>query len=272
MGCQGSKVAEKDPEQQNAGGETKVSLDINSDAKPAEAKPADGEQKAPPAMSFAVARNTHEAMRHAMKEMQEAIDKDDLSDFTTGWKDYCKNLEVHMTMEEKGMFPLLSKHNDKVGGLSEQHEKDEELVKNVDAALEANDKEACKKAFIAWEEHQQEHLKQEEGIMMPITKVVADSPVGRSKVFHDEVMPAFVDQGEKFEMHLKWVIGLLAKYGTQSQPPEVGVRVFVHGLQHACNKAQWEKYMPIAKEAATPEVWGKISEKFGLEDEGKIAE
>lgn len=183
-------------------------------------------------MSFAVARNTHEAFRWAIKEMTESLDASNTSAFADQWKQYVRNLDVHEVMESDGMFPLLLEYNPEVSELATEHENQKALMAAVDQAVEKGEVSAMKSSFEAWKEDQLAHLKHEEDIMMPITKKVGDSPQGRSEVFHTRVMPA-LEKSNDYDFHLGWVIQKLSTYGSASQPPEVAVRAYAHGLQHA---------------------------------------
>jgi len=75
----------------------------------------------PPVMSFAVMRNSHEAICAAIAEMDPMA-----ADFAAKWEAYHRFLTVHMAIEDQAMFLLLEEISPGACKplLSDQHAKD----------------------------------------------------------------------------------------------------------------------------------------------------
>jgi hypothetical protein len=227
----------------------------------------------PKPMPFAVMRNSHEALRSSIRLQEQRLDEGDLAGFSTLRREFQRALAVHMAMEDKFMFDLL----DDVGSgaistarLPDEHVQDMMLAAAVDDALAGDDFSALRTAWSAWKEDHLHHLEHEEAVMMPLTVKTATTPEARAHVFHDRLlMPS--EQLPNFDWYIGWVVNMLSRHGSTSQPANVATRVFAWGLQHACSASQWHRLRPIVEGNCTPEIWAEMTSKFGLNEEGPIS-
>ena len=64
----------------------------------------------------------------------------------------------------------------------------------------------------------------------------------------------------------------LADHGSAKNTPVGATRVFVHALKTVCTPAQWARYLPVARNAAPPEIWaGVVAEVPSLEPATTLA-
>jgi len=229
-------------------------------------------------------RNSHEAMRSSIKLMTQWINSTSASDikaFEKEWNTYKRVLEVHMGMEDRFMFTLLETFApDSTKPLISEHEGDTKQVEAIDGALsrvlegseEDGVKESLKEAFLAWKKSHLEHLEHEEKILMPITMKAGPTPAARSLVVHERlVTPTAQAYGDKFDWYIGWCVKMLNEYGSTGQPPNVAVRVFAWGLQHASNVEQWKVWGPIVQAQCSESIWQEMVTQFQIDQPGKIS-
>jgi hypothetical protein len=229
--------------------------------------------EAPKPMPFAIMRNTHEALRASIHLQLGHLDAGDIAAFAAEWRDFQRALAMHMAMEDEAMFALL----DAVGAgaisaasLPAEHAEDKRLAAEVDAALArapAGDFAALRTAWMAWRDDHLHHLEHEEAVMMPLTMKTAATPHGRARVVHETLLTPFERRAD-FGWFVGWVVGLLSRYGSTAQPPNVATRVFAWGLQHASSREQWQRLRPVVQQATTPAIWAELTAQFGLDGDG----
>ena len=239
---------------------------------PSASTPASGTD-APKPMPFAIMRNAHEALRASIGLQEQALESGGMEAFADEWRRLRRGLAVHMAMEDRAMFGLL----DEVGGgaisaagLPGEHDEDTRLARAVDAALEAGDTAGLRSAWLAWHDEHLRHLEHEEAVMMPLTMKTAPTPEGRARIVHERLLTPS-EQLPDFDWFVGWVVSLLSRHGSTSQPPAVATRVFAWGLQHASSPAQWRRLGPIVERNCPPEVWAGLAAEHGLDGDGKIA-
>ena len=69
---------------------------------------------------------------------------------------------------------------------------------------------------------------------------------------------------------LQWVLQSLSKHGTERQSPQIAVRVFCWGLQHASTPKQWDSWLPIIRKSVPAQVYKMMVDNFDIESPGKI--
>jgi hypothetical protein len=147
---------------------------------------------------------------------------------------------------------------------------DVRLAAAVDAVLAQGDARALRSAWSAWKEDHLHHLTHEEEVMMPLTMKTAPTPDARARIVHDRLLVT----GEKlpdFDWYIGWVVNMLSRHGSETQPANVATRVFAWGLQHACSRDQWNRLRPVVERNCTPAIWEELTSKFGLDGDGPIA-
>ena len=228
------------------------------------------QQQAPQPMSFAILRNTHEVLRKSISLMGVYLDNGTLGEFRQEWDSYRRCRSTHVSMEEGAVFSLLDEISGGViteAGLMDEHVEDEANAKKVE---QAETSDGVARAFGVWKTYQLDHLAHEEKVMGPLAMKTARTPEGRSQVVQERLVLPAIAHGD-FDWYLAFVIKRLTAYGTAQQPPNVGVRVFAWGLQHASTPAQWEQWKKIVRENTTNEIWQEMVEQFQIDSEGKIA-
>jgi len=177
----------------------------------------------PKPMPFAIMRNAHEALRASIRLQEQKLEAGDIAGFRDEWQTFQRAVAVHMAMEDDSMFELL----DGVSGgaitsanLPEEHVKDAVLATAVDAALGGADTTAVRAAWSAWKDDHLHHLTHEEEIMMPLTMKTAATPEARARVVHDRLLGPS-EKLDNFDWYIGWVVSMLCRYGSASQPPNV---------------------------------------------------
>eukprot|EP00977_Amphora_coffeiformis_P025591 scaffold20597_cov167-Amphora_coffeaeformis.AAC.5 len=129
---------------------------------------------------FAIMRNGHEVIRGCMKDIEAAIEQNDMEMAQRLWIDLQLWDNLHMKMEEgdaanhgpKGVFGILDEMDDNVSkrkGLRHHHVHLYEYEEDIrDAFAYSTDvSEAVKVSFQAFQKENLEHLEMEEKVMMP---------------------------------------------------------------------------------------------------------
>ena len=225
----------------------------------------------PQPMSFAILRNTHEVFRSSISLMSGMLEKGALDEFHEEWRNYQRCRKTHLAMEDDAVFLLL----DEVGGgaiseagLAQEHSDDLANVERVDNASTPED---TGRAFETWKKFQLDHLAHEEQVMSPLTMKTSATPEGRGQVVHDTLVLPALEHGD-FEWYLAFVIERLTTYGTANQSPNVAVRVFAWGLQHASTPGEWTRWIKIIRDNTSKEIWEEMVTQFQIDTAGKIKE
>ena len=197
------------------------------------------------------------------------LEKGALDEFREEWQNYQRCRKTHLAMEDNAVFPLL----DEVGGgaiseagLAQEHTVDLANAEQVDIASTPEDTE---RAFETWKTFQLDHLAHEEQVMSPLTMKTASTPEGRGQVVHDTLVLPALEYGDS-EWYLAFVIERLTTYGTANQSPNVAVRVFAWGLQHASTRGEGTRWIKIIRRNTSKEVWEETVMQFPIDAEGKI--
>ena len=167
------------------------------------------------------------------------------------------------------MFPLLAeRYPEKFqrSVLDGEHEKDEELSAAVETALKSGSN--AREVFEAWKEDHLHHLQHEEQLMMPLIPpmgqtTVPKGPLGLAKLFHERVLTVAHTHPDWLHA-IRFSVDQLTRHGTTDHDAKTGVRVFVHGLQAASNREQWEQYLPVIKQSTTEEMVEHLEDAIHL--------
>lgn len=234
-------------------------------AAPAAATGGDGAPSAPaapsPVMSWAVLRNSHEAIRHALASLADTASPP----FASVWAEYVRFIRVHSEIEDHAVFPYLNSiQAGSCSSLAGEHERDVDLARAVDDAFAAERVAEAERLtrVSAYREFMLAHLAAEEKIMMPLTQRSGATPAERSMAFFVNVL-AVTHAVQDFDWSLGWVIGLLSRKGSTEQPPLVATRVWAVGLVHACPPGLWGRLKPTLRDACAAEIWEAIPELEG---------
>lgn len=219
----------------------------------------------------AVMRNYHEVLRndlaHVLSPLAEA---GDLAGFAAAWRSYTVAISVHAAMEDGvegaggGSAAMLDHYFDGAAGalmFHQEHEAEHAAQHAVSNAIPAG-MDAVRQAFVTYCEVAAAHLKHEEDIMMPL---VARLPNPKAPLFARWCISAGMAHGN-FDHFVAHGVQSLATFGSTKNTPLGATRVFVHALSAVCTPEQWQRYLPIAREAAGPQIWaGVVAEVPSLE-------
>eukprot|EP00542_Grammatophora_oceanica_P004629 CAMPEP_0194064338 /NCGR_PEP_ID=MMETSP0009_2-20130614/82704_1 /TAXON_ID=210454 /ORGANISM="Grammatophora oceanica, Strain CCMP 410" /LENGTH=299 /DNA_ID=CAMNT_0038716785 /DNA_START=143 /DNA_END=1039 /DNA_ORIENTATION=+ len=237
----------------------------------------------PKPMPFAIMRNCHETIRQSFhKELDAALEADDLNKFDTHFQDLKRGLAFHTKLEEhNGFFAFLDHKYDNVtqkAGLWDLHKEELELEAAVDAAMEKKDMKEVKSAYEALKTHTLDHLTEEEKVMMPKIKDIGTEvkfdPLEMGRIFNESILRNNFGDGQEMAWFVSWNARILAKHGSTSSPDGfTAMRTFVWGCQYACTEEQWDAIWPTVKKDLTiyfPEMYEKLQEENDIEGRGKV--
>lgn len=252
--------------------------------------------------SFAVMRLTHEAIRYHISGLQEglsdisSLSDEDYENLKIRWTGLTRCIDLHAKQENEGFFPILAKmveekHDEK--GLAkfdannetsfwQQHNTDDHEREAITQAFNENDKQKTKQAFDTWIADHLPHLKDEEGVMMPLTKHTADTVEGRGAVVRSILS---VDRNEYSVFQFAFVLTALFKRGKEmiskakkendgNIPDEIKkkskgpVKMYCLAAQMASNKEEWNAIKGQIKDIVDEPTYQMLV-KAGIEQDGK---
>ena len=218
-------------------------------------------------MPMAIMRNGHEVIRGAMLDIQTMLDKDDFESARALWHQFHRFSDLHMRMEEgrkdanaKGLFKLVDEHADgaaKKGELRHSHATLYELEEDVvDIFERAPDIQRAKEIYPIFRKENQEHLKEEEDILMPAIQRMMKKGVNIKKYIKTDILPVLlVDEGD-MEFFLKFGNEVLERHDNVEGKPRV--RVFSHAFWAIASEKQWTQWNAWIKEALSDEKYTEV--------------
>ena len=225
----------------------------------------------------ALMRNYHEVLRNDLsKVLAPQAEAGDVAGFGAAWLGYTQAIAVHAAMEDGvegaggGSAAMLDHYFDGAAGAATfkiEHVREHAMQQAVTDALPAG-AGAVRAAFAAYRCLAEAHLQHEEDIMMPL---VARLPGPKAPLFASWCLSAGIAHGG-FEHFVAHGVKSLAAHGSAKNTPVGATRVFVHALKTVCTAAQWARYLPVARNAAPPEIWaGVVAEVPSLEPATTLA-
>jgi hypothetical protein len=223
----------------------------------------------------AVMRNYHEVLRNDLARVLTPLaDQGDVPAFAAAWKGYTAAIAVHAAMEDGvegaggGSAAMLDHYFDGAAGAAafrQEHVEEHAMQHAVTLAIPAG-ADAVRRAFGAYREMAEAHLKHEEDIMMPL---VVRLPQPKAPLFASWCVSAGIAQGG-FDHFVAHGVASLAQFGSGKNTPVGATRVFLHSLKSVCTREQWQRYLPIARAAAPADIWaGVLAEVPSLEGPAK---
>lgn len=265
LSCCGSPEKEGVPQNAAAPPNAVAPPKAAADAPPTAAAAAAPEPPRP--RPFAVSRNSHEAIRGALKDVQSAVAAGDLTVAKQEWEDFQRALKTHMAMEDNGIFPVMDAvFEDAItkAGFRGEHSKDIEEQEDVSAALASGDIPKITAVFGHFSEDHEKHLKHEEDVMMPLTNKMGTNLAERGAAANLGLLKPMLEHGD-FPFYLNWVIVKLVKH-----KPADAVRMFVWALQYSSTEEQYASFLPVIKGAIPAEMWATMDKEFDLSAAGKV--
>jgi len=221
---------------------------------------------------FALMRNAHEVIRGALADLTAALavptpdhaaKRAAVDSFRAQWRELARFLAIHQKMEDgalkaEGVFAMLDRLGNgvaKAAGLRNAHS----AVASLERAIERSfgllgSFGRLQDAFRAFKEANEEHLKEEEQVMMPAIKTLSDAGTDMRELMRASVLAALSADERAF----------FVKYGVRvlEQHPEgmPRARVFVHALQAVADSAdEWEKDRALVQASLSPAEYDKVS-------------
>ena len=226
-----------------------------------------GSSSAPKPMPMAVMKNGHEVIRGAMLDIQNMLDKDDFESARTLWHQFHRFSDLHMRMEEgykpanaKGLFRLVDDHSDgaaKKGGLRHAHSTLYELEDDVvDIFEKAPDIQRAKEIYPIFRQENEEHLKEEEDILMPAIQRMMKKGVNIKKYIKTDILPVLLTKEEDIKFFLMFGNEVLERHDNVEGKPRV--RVFSHAFWAVASEEQWVQWSAWIQESLSPEKYEEV--------------
>ena len=216
---------------------------------------------APKPVPMAIMRNAHEVIRGAMQDIQEALDKDDFETAREMWHRFNRFSDLHMKMEEgnkdsnlAGLFGLVDEHRDKAAkkaGLRHQHSNLYELEEDVvDIFEKAPDVDRAKEVFPIFRQENENHLKEEEDVLMPEIRKMMKSGVQVKKLIQTEIVPVLLQNEGDIEFFVRFGNEVLARHESDEK---TRVRVWNQALWSLATPEQWKEWKVWIKDSLSEE-------------------
>lgn len=136
---------------------------------------------------------------------------------------------------------------------------------NTSSTFDAKLSEEVKIRFSAWKSFQLKHFSEEEKLLMPLTQMLAPTPLGRCRVVHRHLIcPSMERSAEEFIHFIGWCTGLLSRHGSDRETPEVATRIFVCALQSVSSAAQWAAFQPVLMYHCKEEIWKMLVTQYNV--------
>ena len=201
----------------------------------------------------------HEVIRGCMKDIEAALEQNDMETAHRLWKDLQLWDNLHMKMEEgdpnggpRGVFGILDELDDNVAeqkGLRHHHQHLYEYEEDIRDAFahSADVSEAVKVSFQAFQKENLEHLELEENIMMPSIMKLAKAGKPMKQYMVEDIFSLLPE--EHLEFFIKFSNQMLEKH-KEGMPR---ARVFNHALWAIATPEQWELWSSWIERALTPD-------------------
>lgn len=219
-------------------------------------------------MIFAIMRNGHEVLRGAMEDCQAALASEEIDLFKTRFADFVRWQGIHAAMEDgleghgKGMFAVLNEHWPGIADdLIKKHPEVDASEHLVEEAVKSGDIAAIKTAWEAFHKLNEEHLKTEEGIMMPKVMAMKEKGVPLKKVMQDELLSCAIGKKD-----MDFFVGFAMRMSEKYPGDMPRARVWAHALSAAATEAQWKEWHPIVKKNLSAELYAKIKDECDWAD------
>lgn len=205
----------------------------------------------------------HEVIRGCMKDIQAALDDNDLVTAKSLWDDLQRWDNIHMKMEEgepdgpKGIFGILDEYADGLAdkkGLRHHHQHLYEYEEDIhDAFTHAADvSEAVKASYECFQKENLSHLEAEENAMMPAIQGLSKAGKPMKKFMCQEVFPLI--PANEVEFFIKFANQVLVRH--EGGMPRV--RVFNHALWVVGTASnQWGEWEAWIQEVLPTEKFGE---------------
>jgi iron-sulfur cluster repair protein YtfE (RIC family) len=238
----------------------KSSSTANSSASP---------DRAPKPVPMAIMRNAHEVIRCALQDIQDALDKDDFDRARDMWHRFHRFSDMHMKMEEgrkgansAGLFAMIDKHGNQAvrkAGLRHHHERLYELEEDVvDIFENAPDVDRAKEVFPIFRQEDEDHLKEEEDILMPAIQEMIKNGVPLKKCIQSEIIPLLLEKEGDMEFFIRFSNEVLERHDKVNGKPRV--RVWNQAIWSLATAEQWKEWRSWIEDTLTGEKYAEVDE------------
>lgn len=208
-------------------------------------------------------RNYHEVLRNDLNVvLPPLLDSGDRQAFGDAWRAYAQAIGVHAAMEDGvegaggGSVAMLNHHFGGIidaAGFLDEHAREHAAQAEVSRAL-TGPLEELRRAFAAYAELAEAHMKHEEDEMQPL---VVKLPDPKAPKFAQWCVSAGLAHGG-MEHFLAHGVQSLSRHGSTRNPPLVATRVFVHAAHAIFSPEQWARFGPLMRDAAPTELWAAL--------------
>lgn len=218
-------------------------------------------------------RSAHEVIRGALVDLTAALavptrdraaEKAAVYSFREQWRELARFLAIHQKMEDgalkaEGVFAMLDRLDNgvvKAAGLRNAHLSVLGLERSIDRALGAlGSYSRLQETFRIYKEVNEEHLKEEEQVMMPTFKKLSNAGIDLRELVRASVLAAL--SAEERAFFVSYGVRILEKFPEGGKPR---TRVFVHALQAVADSAEeWEKDRALVQASLSPQEYDKVS-------------
>lgn len=188
------------------------------------------------------------------------------------------SLDMHMEegstkANAGGLFKLVDDHADnaaKKQGLRHHHSNLYELEEDVvDVFENAPDIQRAKDIYPIFRQENEEHLKEEENILMPAIQKMMKNGVNVKKYIKKDIMPILLHQEGDLEFFLRFGNEVLERHDNAPDKPRV--RVFDHAFWALASKEEWAKWKVWIQDSLSPEKYAELDAAIAAFEEEQAA-
>lgn len=226
---------------------------------------------------FALMRNSHEVIRGAMRDLDDAIALEDdgaaLAAFGPRWEEFLRFQGLHAAMEDgvrgraKGMFAFLDEQFADVAkekGLRLQHRALHEKEAAVGRALKRRSAKTLRDAWPAYREANEAHLAKEEEVMMPKVAELVKAGHNMPLAIRSHMLPAAGG-----DAHLSFFIEFAMRTLEKHHGGMPRARVFAHALAAAAgSEAEWARWRGHVQAGLSADAYANLGREIELDKWG----
>lgn len=162
----------------------------------------------------------------------------------------------------KGLFKVLGDF-DATFPLSarvEDHVRIHDLEHVLDAAVAAGDFNEIRTQYSIFHTQNENHLKDEEKVFMPMVQKLAKSGANLKKIMQREVLPAATKNPEEFAFFVTFAMQILEQHPGGNPR----ARVFAHALSHVASDLDWLVWGEHVKNGLSEILYKEIADECGF--------
>lgn len=217
----------------------------------------------------------HDAIRIVVKYLQKCVETSNSKDFGFTWEELWKALSITIELEERIIFPALSRISGKVMSSSSSfHEisKMKELGEAVTNELKKNKKIETAK-FDSWRKLCSTYLEATEKVILPVEPKLGNATDDRALTVYTEIVtPLFVQYKNEFAWNVGWIAMMISEYCDDSNLVVSSLGSLINSLQCVCSASEYALLKSKIKGGIASQYWVKLTKEFSAEMPGQQRE